>query len=178
MYLASALIFLLIFFLGAILAFGAIEDLHGSKGADSKPLAGVSRLILSDPISISFTLLVLGCVWTFAWFYYLHKGWTSFLSLPPLVLLHAALQILTASSFFVAAIGILKKWPEWKGIYRTNIFLLLTSTLISTALFGAHGHGGTNFMIGIGIVSLVISAYLSLTLYILSRHFEKDALSS
>lgn len=174
MYFLVSLIVISVFLFGAVFAVSFVGGPPWSKSRELSPVKVSGHFLPIEVVSIGLTLLILGTVWTTAWFYFLFSGWSSFLYQSPGIIVHAGVQLMTAASFFVAAIGILRAWPKWRGVYLFNVFFLLASTSISMLIYGPRGHGNVAVMTGIGIVSFVIGGYLTFALYVLNQALERE----
>ena len=166
------LIVLLIFttlIIGANFCFLLIGGTPFHKGGEFAPVKMGQRTYSVGRFAVGVSTSVFGASWLVAWLYFLFTGWDSFISQFGTLVLHVALQFISAIGLSIAGVGIFLQWKRSNGIFLTSMATLLGSTGVAILVYGPRGHGVSIFMYLFGAWTLVVGGFFTVAVYLVDR---------
>lgn len=169
MYFLIGLLIFNMLVLGANFCFLLIGGTPFHKGPEFAPVHLGRKSYTVERFTVAVSVSVLGVSWLAAWTYFMIVRWDSFIIQFDALLLHVALQLLSAVGLITAGVAIFRKWRRFRGIFLTSISVLVGSIGIALVIYGPRGHGDPIFMYLFGMWTLVIGGVFTTAVYFFDR---------
>ena len=102
--------------------------------------------------------LALGLIMLGAWIYLITTGWAAFLTQAEALSIHVLTELISAVTLIVAGVAMLRNWSRGPALLMIANGVLLFTTMLTLASYGATGH--PFLMNGIAILLVIVSVYL------------------